>query len=73
MQGYDVENPNITLLKLRNFTIGRKLKDEEVLGEGGLGRVADLLGVLVPFVRTEAVLARCFTLALLFPLPISDD
>ncbi|CAF9912451.1 MAG: hypothetical protein HETSPECPRED_000942 [Heterodermia speciosa] len=49
-KGYDAENPNITLLKLRNFTIGRKLKDDEIVGQGGLKRIADLIGVLVPFV-----------------------
>jgi len=45
-----VENPNIELLRLRNYTIGRKLKDDEVLGSGGLKRIADLIGVLTPFV-----------------------
>ncbi len=50
LQGYDLENPNIELLRLRNYTIGRKLKDDEVLGSGGLKRIADLIGVLTPFV-----------------------
>jgi len=45
-----LENPNIELLRLRNYTIGRKLKDDEVLGSGGLKRIADLIGVLTPFV-----------------------
>ncbi len=45
-----MENPNIELLRLRNYTIGRKLKDDEVLGSGGLKRIADLIGVLTPFV-----------------------
>ena len=49
-KGYEKDNPNIDLLKLRNFTIGRKLKDEEVLGPGGLGRIVELIGVLTPFV-----------------------
>jgi len=38
------------LLKLRNYTIGKKLKDEEVLGAGGLDRIAGLIGILTPFV-----------------------
>jgi hypothetical protein len=50
IQGYDLENPNIELLRLRNYTIGRKLKDDEVLGSGGLKRIAELIGVLTPFV-----------------------
>lgn len=49
-KGYEKDNPNIELLKLRNFTIGKKLKDEEVLGPGGLERVAELVGILTPFV-----------------------
>ena len=49
-KGYETDNPNIDLLKLRNYTIGKKLKDEEVLGPGGLGRIAELIGILTPFV-----------------------
>ena len=47
---YDADHRDITLLKLRNCTIGRKLKDEEIVGEGGLNRVVELMGCLVPFV-----------------------
>lgn len=49
-KGYEKDNPNIELLKLRNYTIGKKLKDEEVLGPGGLWRIAGLIGILTPFV-----------------------
>lgn len=49
-KGYDKENPNIDLLKLRNYTVGKKLKDEEVLGPGGIRRIVDLIGILTPFV-----------------------
>ena len=49
-KGYEKDNPNIDLLKLRNYTIGKKLKDEEVLGSGGLGRIVELIGILMPFV-----------------------
>jgi len=37
-------------LRLRNYTIGKKLKDDEVLDPGGLKRIADLIGILTPFV-----------------------
>ena len=37
-------------MKLRNYTIGKKLKDDEVLGAGGLDRIAELIGILTPFV-----------------------
>ena len=50
LQGYEADNPNINLLRLRNYTIGKKLKDGEVLGPGGLDRIAILIGVLEPFV-----------------------
>lgn len=49
-QGYDADNPNIDLLRLRNFTVGKKLKDDEVLGPAGLDRIAELFGILTPFV-----------------------
>jgi hypothetical protein len=35
---------------LRNFTIGRSLTEDELLGPGGLERVSELLGSLKPFV-----------------------
>ena len=50
-----MDHPNIDLLRLRNFTIGRKVKDEEVLGPGGLDKLVDLLGTLTPFVRVLAL------------------
>jgi hypothetical protein len=37
-------------LRLRNFTIGRSLTEDELLGPGGLERVSELLGSLKPFV-----------------------
>lgn len=53
-KGYQAENPNIALLRLRSFTIGRKLKDDEVLGPGALKKIADLIGVATPFVRSTS-------------------
>ena len=50
MQDYAADHPEIALLRLRNYTIGKKLKDEEVLGEGGMKKVVDLISVLEPFV-----------------------
>lgn len=50
MQGYDGDNPNIELLKLRNFTIGKKISDEEVTGPHGLQIIVDLIGTMTPFV-----------------------
>ena len=50
LQDYTEDHPNIELLRLRNYTMGRKLKDDEVLGPGGLSRIVDLLATLTPFV-----------------------
>jgi hypothetical protein len=37
-------------MRLRNFAIGRKLADDEIVGIGGLERVGELVASLVPFV-----------------------
>ena len=50
LKGFKADNPNIALLRLRNYTVGKKLKDEEVLGERALGRMTELIGILAPFV-----------------------
>ncbi|KAL8991623.1 MAG: hypothetical protein Q9169_007811 [Polycauliona sp. 2 TL-2023] len=49
-KGYDAENPNISLLRLRNYTAGRKLSDEEVVGPKGPERIASLMATLKPFI-----------------------
>ena len=49
-QGYDGDHPNIDLLRLRNYTIGRNLTEAEVLSNNSLDRVADLLSTMKPFV-----------------------
>jgi len=50
IQGYDADNPNIELLRLRNFTIGKALSDEEVINPNGLDTIVDLIAAMVPFV-----------------------
>ena len=50
-QGYEADHPNIELLRLRNYTIGRKLKDEEVLSSKATDTIVDLMGTMTPFVR----------------------
>ena len=49
-KGYEADHPDIWLLRLRNFTIGKKVKDEDVVGKKGLENLLALLEVLVPFV-----------------------
>jgi hypothetical protein len=50
MQGYDAEHKDIDLLRLRNYTIGRKVSENEVVGAGGLSRICELLACMKPFV-----------------------
>ena len=45
-----MNHPEIDLLKLRNFAMIHKLKDEDILGPKGLNNVAELFGALTPFV-----------------------
>ncbi|QIW94556.1 hypothetical protein AMS68_000074 [Peltaster fructicola] len=49
-KGFDADHADIDLLRLRNYTIGRKLAQDELIGEGGLNRVAELLACLRPFI-----------------------
>jgi len=50
LKGFAADHAEISLLRLRNYTIGRKLTNEEVLGPEGLARVADLFSTMHPFV-----------------------
>ena len=50
MQGYEADNPSIELLRLRNFTAGCKLKEDEVLSPSLLDRISEAIGCMVPFV-----------------------
>src|SRR5947209_5087184 len=54
MQGYDADNPNIELLRLRNFTVGKKISDEEVLSPNGLDTIVDLICAMIPFVSSHS-------------------
>ncbi|KAG2419001.1 hypothetical protein HFD88_002105 [Aspergillus terreus] len=48
--GYDLDNENIQLLRLRSFTIGKPLADEELLSPEAQDRIATFIGILEPFV-----------------------
>ena len=50
MQGFDADHQEIDLLRLRNFTIGRKLEEAEVTAPDFLERVARLLTCMEPYV-----------------------
>jgi hypothetical protein len=57
MQGYDADHKDIKLLRLKNFTISRKLVDSEITSADSLERIADLIGSMVPFVSIYIVLS----------------
>jgi hypothetical protein len=38
------------LLRLRNFTLGKKISDADVLSEDGIEKIALIIGALVPWV-----------------------
>lgn len=55
LQGYEADHQSIELLRLRNFTIGKRLPDEQVVGSRGLGAILQLIGVMVPYVSPPSV------------------
>lgn len=57
-QGYDADHRDIDLLRLKNYTVGCKLTDEEVTGKGGLERISTLLTCMKPFVGLLSSLSQ---------------
>jgi uncharacterized protein (TIGR02453 family) len=53
-KGYEADNPNIELLRLRNWALRCKLKDDEVVGPSGLARIAEVIAVMTPYVSDTA-------------------
>ncbi|CZT24595.1 uncharacterized protein RCC_10320 [Ramularia collo-cygni] len=49
-KGYSAEHPDIELLRLKNYTIGKKISNDEILGDAGMDRVVGLLKCLKPFI-----------------------
>ncbi|EME87899.1 uncharacterized protein MYCFIDRAFT_148519 [Pseudocercospora fijiensis CIRAD86] len=47
---YDGDHPDIALLRLKNYTMVRRLNDDEVLGESGFRRIAQLMETLAPWI-----------------------
>jgi hypothetical protein len=53
-QGFEADHPNIKLLRLRNFTLGCRLKEDEILGPKFLRRTLEIIGALKPFVSNSS-------------------
>lgn len=51
-KGFDADHRDIELLKLRNFTVGKKLPDSVFTSEGGQEQVLSIIRAMVPFVST---------------------
>jgi hypothetical protein len=49
-QGFDSQHENIALLRLRNFTLSTKLEDDALMGPDALDKIAEVVGIMVPFV-----------------------
>ncbi|CAI7650144.1 unnamed protein product [Penicillium glandicola] len=49
-KGYEADNENIKLLRLRSFTIGKPITDNELTGDDAQEKIAALVGVMEPFV-----------------------
>lgn len=50
VQGFDADHKDLNLLRLRNFTLGKKISDADVLSEDGIDKIADIISALVPWV-----------------------
>ena len=51
-QDFSIAHQEIDLLRLRSFTLGKKLLDKEILDAKGMDRVAQLISCIEPFVST---------------------
>ncbi|KAL3460658.1 hypothetical protein BJX64DRAFT_180356 [Aspergillus heterothallicus] len=49
-KGYEHDNENIRLLRLRSFTIGRPVPDADLLSPDAQDKIANLIGIMEPFV-----------------------
>ncbi|KAK4508021.1 hypothetical protein PRZ48_001756 [Zasmidium cellare] len=49
-KGFPADHPDLELLRLRSYTIGRALSDDEVCGAKGAQRIAELLAAFEPWV-----------------------
>jgi hypothetical protein len=58
LQGYENDHRDIELLRLKNYTIGKKLADKDVLAPQALNTICNLLATLVPFVSLSVMISQ---------------
>ncbi|KAL2002227.1 hypothetical protein VTN02DRAFT_374 [Thermoascus thermophilus] len=68
-RGYKQDNENIELLRLRNFTVGKPLPDAVLLSPNAQDTIAELVGIMVPFVRIPSICTPSLSLSLVRPSP----
>ncbi|KAK6526669.1 hypothetical protein TWF281_009873 [Arthrobotrys megalospora] len=49
-KGYDKEHPDIDLLRLKSYTVGKRIKDSEILLPNSMEFIVDVLRTLEPFI-----------------------
>ncbi|KAL6239572.1 hypothetical protein BDW75DRAFT_121777 [Aspergillus navahoensis] len=49
-KGYEHDNDNIQLLRLRSFTIGKRISDADLVSSDAQDKIAALIGIMEPFV-----------------------
>lgn len=54
-QDYEADHRDIDLLRLRNFTIGKKIPDTIFTAEDGQEQIVDIVRAMVGFVSLSAV------------------
>lgn len=55
-QGYEADHHSIALLRLRNFTVGTRLSEEQVLGQDLVQTITLLIRSMYPWVSTASLL-----------------
>ncbi|KAL5051038.1 hypothetical protein BDW71DRAFT_194134 [Aspergillus fruticulosus] len=48
-QGYEHDNENIQLLRLRSFTVGKRIPDADLVSPDAQDKIATLIGIMEPF------------------------
>lgn len=52
-QGYEMTHPDIKLLRLRNFTVGKKVDDGMFCRDDAQEKLTDIIRALYPFVSSR--------------------
>lgn len=59
-QGFNPDHRDIELLKLRNYTVGRQLPDEELHSDDAQEKIMEVIRAMVPFVSGPLFVSQPF-------------